>query len=1001
MPKHKKQNKRDGTLFPLLKESLNTQNKKTKKLISELDKTQTKGNASKKDLHIIQNTLSESSRPKAMDSMNKDSFIELFKNPLIKKNLPSDFDKNIEAEHIATLYQNISHMQDYKYKNFVHVGGSGIVFEVSSKKEPTTSLAMKVVRHKLYTKELQHPNAAQSLSPISEAELRALEIIHHPNVVRLYDTIGENQDVVAICTSYINPPKQIDEYIIDILGSSPSKSGLKSFSPERLDLACDFLISRFTEIASALSYMHNINNGNGIYHFDIKPANILISKSKIISPTVSSIPIYNAILTDMGSCIHGELIRGQNEIRVHFSWPYAHTKLRDLVNNPEHITGGLKVSAKINPKEGLAQYDLFSFGKTIQQLLAILFTYFGERCHSSYGFRFLHIIACMLLDGNNSLDTKSVIPHDKISFVNDRALIYHPNLWIKHKITSATELLCRLNRFKREYSWNEVAPELDLWQPQTVNCVAHAPAPFTDRVAQIMNHPCMRRLKSELQLGWIREIFPGASHDRWSHCLGTFSALVGYYNSLLSDPEVPTFRIFADKDDLSHAFVAALIHDLGQTTFGHDFEEACPKLFQHEDYIIPLLYDDRWGDPTLAKVITDAWNNLDIERMTTILHMSSDTYADSKKGKKRVLPRKAIDGVAADAINGPIDADKLDYLLRDSIACGVPYGHGMDTNRFLQALTVSASSEPRLCLAYKAKGRPAIASLLLARYQMYGAVYWHHTFRCIQSMFVHAAATVFYSAEKEGIRFKNIFFYKSAIQKLFYERVICRATWKRCTDVLIKMGIKGVNNSIWKDPPPSVSVEPALDFVWQFGNASIRELIERLAQRKIYKRVYEIPLGQLNEPDYTAIAHELSGPSRLNIAKELQVLFFNEISEKLRGFEKETTEKSAIEAHDILGKLKKMIVPLIILDFPTRVIKEYNVPSELEDSVRKYLPIIHSSPKAANIVSMIWQLQKNIATVRVFAEPLLHELIIRYLDPDIIHNCIVSKISSLRQIETE
>jgi hypothetical protein len=68
---------------------------------------------------------------------------------------------------------------------------------------------------------------------------------------------------------------------------------------------------------------------------------------------------------------------------------------------------------------------------------------------------------------------------------------------------------------------------------------------------------------------------------------------------------------------------------------------------------------------------------------------------------------------------------------------------------------------------------------------------------------------------------------------------------------------------MWEDSPPAVSGEPALDFVWQFGDASTRELIEKLAQRKLYKRVFELTLGQLRkpdkEPDYTAIAHDLSG----------------------------------------------------------------------------------------------------------------------------------------------
>lgn len=923
-------------------------------------------------------------------AMTEEKFLELLNSRLVKKDLPSDFDMAGESKHLAELWARLPHLQKYEFKHFVHAGGSGMVFEVIERDRPFAALAMKIVRSGLYSKKMQHPNAVQGLSPISNAELLALEIINHPYIVRLHDTVVENDDIVAICTTYINPPQQIDEYIEEILNRKPTKSGLKSFSPERLNLACEFLIARFTEIASALAYMHNLKNGNGIYHFDIKPANILIARHG----TGSGIK-YNAILTDMGSCIHRELIEGQKEIRVHFTWPYAHKELRDLLHDPMHITGGLKVSAKVDPEKGLAQYDLFAFGKTIQSLLAILMNIFGERCQASYAFRFLHIIACMLLDGHNSLEKDSVRTRDRVPFVSDLALDYSRDLWKRHKITSASELLSRLSRFSREYSWNDIAPELDIWQPHTVNCVAHAPAPFTDRVSEVMNHPCMRRLKSELQLGWIREVFPGASHDRWSHCLGTFSALVGYYNALLSDPEVPTFRILTDKDDLIHAFVAALIHDLGQTTFGHDFEEACPKLFQHEGYTSRLLTDERWK-PTLAQVITEAWGGIDIKRITTILRISSDEI--SKEKKSPIVPPRAVDCIAANAINGPIDADKLDYLLRDSVACGVPYGHGMDTHRFLQALTVCASPKTLLCLAYKAKGRPAIASLLLARYQMYGAVYWHHTFRCIQAMFVHAAATTFLNADRDGIKFKSVRLFKKNIEDLFYERVICRSTWKTCSSILIG-NKQTIPTTLWDEPPLSVGSEPALDFVWQFGDQSVRELLERLAERKLYKRVFEINLGQLKDPDYTAIATELSGPSRLGKSKELETKLFDAIMERLRGSEETSTIKSVTEAHTCLNRLRRMQVPLVILDFPTRVTRDYNLPKELEDPVRKYLPIVSSSRKGGDIVSKIWALQKDIATVRIFAEPDLHDLITRYLNPDLIKENVELVIKSLQQTE--
>jgi len=133
------------------------------------------------------------------------------------------------------------------------------------------------------------------------------------------------------------------------------------------------------------------------------------------------------------------------------------------------------------------------------------------------------------------------------------------------------------------------------------------------------------------------------------------------FNSLLSDPEVPTFRILCDPGDIWHALVAAMIHDIGQSAFGHDFEEVSP-LFSHDKLVRRLLFDTHWGEP-LHITIEKNWKT-NHNRILAILEKRYD----------KTNERRALDGVASDCINGLVDADKLDYLVRDSVACGVPYG---------------------------------------------------------------------------------------------------------------------------------------------------------------------------------------------------------------------------------------------------------------------------------------------------------------------------------------
>lgn len=311
-------------------------------------------------------------------------FRDLLRKPLVKLPLPSDFDIELEAAHLKQLWQDTPPLQALRFRTFVHAGGSGLVFEVSDRDDSAS--ALKVVRHSKYASKEPSPEVPKVLSPVSEVELKSLRLLKHPNLVLLNNAIANDRGIVAISTSYVSAPKPIDLYLRDTLQTDPARRGLHAFSPERLEGACQFLASKITHIASAIRYMHE----QAVFHFDVKPANILMSEHQRV------------VLTDMGSCVHASDIPAGTSFRVHFTWTYAHPDLQDLIRDQRSISGGgLKVSAAISPSEHFGRYDLFALGRTIQECLAIIAQEFRERAHSSYAFRFLHVIACLLLDGRN------------------------------------------------------------------------------------------------------------------------------------------------------------------------------------------------------------------------------------------------------------------------------------------------------------------------------------------------------------------------------------------------------------------------------------------------------------------------------------------------------------------------------------------------------------------------------------------------------------------------
>jgi HD superfamily phosphohydrolase/serine/threonine protein kinase len=905
-----------------------------------------------------------------LEEVKPPDFRKLLEAPLVPEPLPSNFSVQEEGPHLEALWDKFSTFRQYDFQAFVHAGGSGMVFKAVRKNTGTVQ-ALKVVRAKLMKRASLPEGAAASLSPVSPRELRALEKLSHPNVVHLYEAIGEGDSVVAIGTTYVENPQALDSYLKTTLARIPRN--VRAFSPRRLDGACDFLVARSLDIANALAHMHSA----GIYHFDVKPANVLVSAKRV------------AMLTDLGACIHSEDVQKAEKIRVNFTWTYAHPDLTSMINKPESISGGgLKASADLAIKESLQKYDLFAFGRMLQEALAILEEEFGERAHAAYGFRYLHLIASLLMDGRNAPAPEGarVVIRDGKRFASDVALDYPSTLFGLHRISSAEELVERLRRYSREYSWYAQIPELDPWQPNLVNTGVGDPAPFTERVASVLGHPVVRRLKSEAQLGWIREVFPGATHNRWSHTIGVFASLVRYYNALLADPETPTLRILLNADDLSHAMIGALLHDIGQVSFGHDLEAACPFLYNHEDIVTNLLDEKGFGQPTLRQTLERSWPEVDPGRVLGIL-------------RKKTVSRP-IDGIAQDIVDGPIDADKLDYVRRDSIGCGVPYGLGIDSLRFVQALSVAARSENKSCrllLAYKAKGSAAIEGVLLARYQMYGAVYWHHTFRCIQSMFSHATALTFEPLRTGRHKLRNTLVSAELVSELLYHWVVCGKSTPLVRAELGKSG-KNLPTEFNDEPPPTMAGERAIEFVWKFADDKLRRLLERVARRDLYKRIFEIKVSDLGDKgDYSALRNELEAAKRPSIASAIEERFLNAIYKAMaeKGPRDTATEN---EARTRYQELSRREVPRVVIDFPTRgVPEEDNVPPELSDPARKYTAGRTGTPSAGGkVFHVVRNLQTQKATLRVFAADELHELVVRYLDPATVEACITEVIPRVR-----
>lgn len=253
--------------------------------------------------------------------------------------------------------------------------------------------------------------------------------------------------------------------------------------------------------------------------------------------------------------------------------------------------------------------------------------------------------------------------------------------------------------------------ELDARQ-QVIRIPPEIDVPLTPRVRAIVDTSEFRRLARVSQLGLVSLIYPAAHHTRFEHSLGVYRLALLYLQRLAHDEQ---FASRLDKKDGELLIAAALLHDLGHWPFCHPIEDMqLPGVPEHELFANSFLLEGE-----VADVLRDEWQI----NPRDIVALLSEKPQDPK--------RKLL----ASLLSGPIDIDKMDYLARDSLHAGVPYGRNFDQNRLIGSLAVNESGTG---LAITAKGKTAAEMMVFARYVMFSEVYWHHGVRSATAMLQRA-----------------------------------------------------------------------------------------------------------------------------------------------------------------------------------------------------------------------------------------------------------------------
>jgi HD superfamily phosphohydrolase len=258
--------------------------------------------------------------------------------------------------------------------------------------------------------------------------------------------------------------------------------------------------------------------------------------------------------------------------------------------------------------------------------------------------------------------------------------------------------------------------------------------PFDDWERQIIDSFPFQRLRRIQQLALTSFIYPGAVHSRFEHSLGVMHLATLMFNNIISREsnmnllkDILGYREIGIEKTRRLIRLAALLHDIGHAPFSHAGEEIMPvnsqtgKKYKHENYTSAIIRN------ALKSCIEDHKINKANYKIT------ADDVAN------------LIDGLSTDflfwkvLISSQLDADKGDYLLRDSHHIGVKYGV-YDYNRLLNTLALGIDPETKndIILGVREDGWHVAESVILARYQMFTQVYFHKTRRAFDYHLLNA-----------------------------------------------------------------------------------------------------------------------------------------------------------------------------------------------------------------------------------------------------------------------
>ena len=213
-----------------------------------------------------------------------------------------------------------------------------------------------------------------------------------------------------------------------------------------------------------------------------------------------------------------------------------------------------------------------------------------------------------------------------------------------------------------------------------------------------------QRLRRIRQLGGDFQVYPTAEHSRFSHSLGVYEIVRRMVT------EVKSLCVELTEYDKVCVMLAGLLHDVGHGPFSHAFEHVTNH--SHEEYTAKIIL----GNTELNAILRAVSEKLPQDIVSIIQHTHENDILNQ-------------------IVSGQLDADRMDYLLRDSYFTATSYGQ-FDLERILRTMRVRKTNEGRKVIVVKYTGIHSVEDYIMARYQMYWQVYYHPVARSYEAVFI-------------------------------------------------------------------------------------------------------------------------------------------------------------------------------------------------------------------------------------------------------------------------